>query len=81
MDFLDIFKGGLQAAIDIEAEKERAAIENKSRAADNDRALIGDSGTLFPVGTVPLFGSQVSPLLVAGGVVILALIVFLVARR
>ena len=81
MDFLDIFKGGLQAAIDIEAEKERAAIENKSRAEDNERALIGDSGTLFTAGTVPVFGSQPQLLLVVGGVVALILIVFLVARR
>lgn len=77
-DIADIFTGGLQTALDIEAERARADIERMRTAEDNRLASKGDSGALYRTGTEPSRPPNIKPLLLIGaGLVAVALVVVL----
>jgi len=81
MDFLEILKGGFQTALDIAAQKSLADLDAKPVAEDTQRAVAKESGGVFRAGTMPVFGSDVSLLLIVGGVAAAALVLVLVLRR
>jgi hypothetical protein len=79
----DIFTGGLSTALDIEAERERAEIENKRLAQDNTLNSRGDSERNFPTGTIPsitgLSGTDLT--LILGGLTLTVALFGLLWRR
>jgi hypothetical protein len=84
MAFLDeissIFTGGLGTALEIEAERARADIDNKRINEDNMSASRGDSEQIFPTGTIPvLIGDNLA--LIVGGSVLAILLIGLIWRR
>lgn len=81
MTLEEIFTGGLQTALEIEAEKSRAKISNPPIAQENTSARKGDSGTVYRAGSVPSIIAGVSPVMLIGAGAVVLLLVVLLLRR
>lgn len=77
----DIFTGGFQTALDIEAEKARAEIANKPIAQDTHNVRMSPDPAATHAPASPYAPAGVSPVLLIGGALVAMALFALLLRR
>lgn len=76
-----IFTGGLQTALDLEAERARSEIASKSIAQDTHNPLISGTSQAMQAPASPYSPAGIPPVLLIGGALVAVALFALLLRR